>query len=63
MRDFKVNPSRGIYKWATRVTQLNEFISYMPSKALDKKTVLKELFDEMDHRKLLNAALPRTYYL
>ena len=61
MRDYKVNSSRDIREWATRMTQLNEFIPYMLSEALDKKTVLKELFNKMDHWELLNVALPHTH--
>ena len=61
MRDCKVNPIPGICEWATRITQLIEFTTYMPSKVLDKKSVLKELFDEMNHKDLLDAILPHTY--
>ena len=33
----------------------------MPSKALDKKGVVKELFNKMDHQEILDGALPLIY--
>ena len=35
----------------------------MPSKALNKKKVLKELFNEIDPQELLDYALPCSYWL
>ena len=63
MRDYKVNPNRGFRKWATIMTQLNQFIPYIPSEALYKKKVLKELFKKMDHQEPFISALPRSYCL
>ena len=61
MLDYKLNPNYGIYKWATRMTQLNKLIPYMPNNALNKKGLVKKLFNEMYHQEILDGALPRMY--
>ena len=36
IRDYKVNPERGIKEWQWRMTQLNGYIMVLPSDALKK---------------------------
>ena len=61
MRDYKVNYSRGIRKWASWTNQFNEYIPYMPSKTLDKKREDKGQFTKIDTCEIFDGALPKSY--
>ena len=61
MNDYKLNPNCGFYQWAAQMSQLNDFIPFMLSNALDKKRVDKALFDEMGLCEILNDELPKIY--
>ena len=59
MRNYKVNIVFGIKEWQWRINQLNDYIKFVQSKALDKRNALKEEFTKMDMRKILDMALPK----
>ena len=61
MHDYKVNPNPGICKWVAWMSQLNNFISFMPDKDLDKKDIERTIFTEMDIQEVHNGALPLIY--
>ena len=53
MQDYKVNPNCRIREYAAWLSQLNNFVWFMPSE--------KALFAEMDLQEVLNGTLPKTY--
>ena len=36
IQDYEVNPSQGIKEWSDRIKQLQTYIPFVPSKALEK---------------------------
>lgn len=58
MHDYKVSINQGVRKFSNRQLQFNNYISYLPAKALSKKGESKVVFKEMNLRKLLDGALP-----
>ena len=61
IHDYKVDPHRGIKEWQWRINQLNSYIKFMPSKALEKRDGVKEEFTELDLREILDMAMPHSY--
>ena len=61
IRDYKVNPERGIKEWQWRMTQLNGYIMLLPSDALEKRDEVKQEFTELELREILHMALPNSY--
>ena len=61
MHDYKVNTVRGIKECQWCMNQLNDYINFVPSKALDKQNTLKEEFTEIDMREILGMGLPESY--
>ena len=61
MRDYKIDWSCGIHKWASQQSQPNKYVPYMPSKALDKKRDNKEQFTKMNMREILEGVLTKSY--
>ena len=43
------------------MTQLNNYIMYLPSEALENRTAVKQEFIEIKLRKILDMALPNSY--
>ena len=43
------------------MTQLNNYIMYLPSEALENRGAFKQEFTEIEMRKILNMALPNSY--
>ena len=43
------------------MTQLNGYIMYLPSKALENRDTLEEEFTEIKMREILDMALPNSY--
>ena len=61
IRDYKVNPSQGIKEWSNRIKQLQTYIPFVPSKALDKRQAAKQGFTEIEMQEILDNALPKNY--
>ena len=57
MCDYKVNANRGIREWQLRMTQLNNYIMYLPSEALQNRGAVKQGFTEIKMWKILDIAL------
>ena len=62
MLDYKVDANRGIKEWQWRMTQLNNYIMYLPSKALDNCDAFKQEFTEIKMREILDMALTNSYW-
>ena len=61
MRDYKVDPFCRVKEWLWRMTQLNNYIMYLPSETLENSGAVKQEFTEIEMRKILDMALPNSY--
>ena len=61
MRDYKVDVNLGIKEWQWRTTQLNNYIMYLPSEALENRGAVKQEFIGIEIHKILDMALPNSY--
>ena len=61
MSDYKIDANRGIKEWQWHMTQLNNYIMYLPSEALENRSLFKQELTEIKIRKILDMALPNSY--
>ena len=61
MRDYKVDANCRIKEWQWRMTQLNNYIMYLTSEALENRGAVKQEFIEIKMREILGMALPNSY--
>ena len=61
MRDYKIDTNYRIEEWYWRMIQLNNYIMYMPSEALENRGAFKQKFTEVEMREILDMALPNSY--